>query len=165
MTTHMPEKPSRDGHADFDYLIGTWSVRNRRLFERLKGSTQWEEFEATSVTRKVWDGEANLEEYHAERAGGTIQGLALRLYNTRTHQWSIYWANGGNGVLDTPMIGEFKAGRGEFYNREFYEERSIYVRFIWSDITPTSCKWEQAFSADGGKTWETNWIMEFARTA
>src|SRR5260221_4763354 len=149
--------------TDFDFLFGRWNVHNRRLKERLKGSTTWDEFEGTVVVRPVWDGKANLDEYEAEGPAGHIQALTLRLFDPRSQQWSIRWATSETGTLDVAMIGSFQDGRGEFYDQEMFEGRSIYVRFIWSAITPTSCRWEQAFSADGGKTWETNWIMELSR--
>lgn len=155
---------SQPGPGDFDFLMGSWKVKNRRLRERLKGSTTWDEFEGTVVARPIWGGKANLNEFEAEGPSGQIQGLALRLFNPQSRQWSIYWATSANGTLDMPpMIGSFENGRGEFYDQEMFEGRSIYVRFVWSDITPTSCRWEQAFSPDGGKTWEANWIMEFTR--
>jgi hypothetical protein len=152
-----------EGQTDFDFLFGRWKVHNRRLRERLKGSSTWDEFEATVVARPLWGGSANVDEYEAAGPAGPIHGLTLRLFNPRSRQWSIYWANRANGTLDVPMIGSFKNGRGEFYDQEMFEGRSIYVRFIWSDITPASCRWEQAFSEDGGKTWETNWVMDLRR--
>ena len=152
-----------DPQKDFDFLIGNWKVHNRKLKERLKGSTEWEEFYATALARKVWDGLANTDEYYAESPSGPIKGMTLRLFNPKTKQWSLYWANAAYGTLDVPVIGEFKNGRGEFHNQELFEGKAIYVRFIWSDITPNSCRWEQAFSTDGGKNWETNWIMNFTR--
>jgi hypothetical protein len=155
--------PQRDGQKDFDFLIGTWKVHNRRLRERLKGSTTWDEFEATVVARHLWGGLANVDEYDGAGPAGRIQGMTLRLYDPRSRQWSLYWANAANGRLDVPMVGSFENGRGEFYDQELFEGRSIFVRFIWSDITPASCRWAQAFSADGGKTWETNWVMDFTR--
>ncbi|HKI00729.1 MAG TPA: hypothetical protein VKK31_01995 [Thermoanaerobaculia bacterium] len=159
----ITETKARNGQADFDFWFGTWKVHNRKLRERLKGCTEWDEFEGTSVARPVWGGLANIDEYEADSPSGHIQGMTLRLFNPATRQWSIRWANSTTGAMDNPMIGEFKDGRGEFYDQEMFEGRSIYVRFIWSDITPTSCRWEQAFSADGGKTWEINWIMENTR--
>jgi len=155
----------RDGQADFDFWFGSWSVHNRKLRERLKGSDVWDEFEGTVVARPVWGGKGNADEYEADGPSGHIQAMTLRLYDPRSRQWRIHWATSDTGTLDTPMIGSFEDGRGEFYDQEMWEGRSIYVRFIWSDITPTSCRWEQAFSPDGGKTWETNWIMEMTRTA
>ena len=149
--------------SDFDFLFGRWNVHNRRLRERLKSSTTWDEFEGTAVVRPIWGGKANLDEYEADGPAGHIQALTLRLFDPRSRQWSIHWATSATGALDVPMIGSFQDGRGEFYDQEMFEGRSIYVRFIWSAITPASCRWEQAFSADGGKTWETNWIMEFSR--
>ena len=156
---------SCNGQGDFDFLMGSWKVHNRRLRERLKGCTDWDEFEATVNARPLWGGKANIDEFQGEGPAGPIQGMALRLYNPRSHQWSIHWANSENGTLDTPMIGSFKDGGGEFYDQELFEGRAIYVRFLWSDITPSSCRWEQAFSEDGGKTWEMNWIMDFRRAA
>jgi hypothetical protein len=152
-----------DPQKDFDFLFGTWKVRNKKLKERLKGSNQWEEFEAKAVVKPVWGGLANMDEYEADSPSGKIQGMTLRLFNPKSKQWSLYWANATNGTLDVPVIGEFKNGRGEFYNQEFFEGRTIYVRFIWLPINPDACRWEQAFSSDGGQTWETNWIMNFTR--
>jgi hypothetical protein len=164
-TQQKAEAKPHDPQTDFDFIIGNWKVRNRKLKERLKGSDSWEEFEGRVAARKVWGGAANIDEYDAESPSGRIQGMTLRLYNPKSQQWSLYWANRANGVLDTPMIGGFKDGRGEFYDQELFEGRSIYVRYIWSNITADSARWEQAFSPDGGKTWETNWIMEFTRAS
>jgi hypothetical protein len=155
---------SHDPQKDFDFLFGTWKVYNKKLKQRLKKSNQWEEFEARVIVKPIWGGLAHMDEYEGQSPSGRIQGMTLRLFNPKTKQWSIYWANAANGTLDVPVFGEFKNGRGEFYDQEFFEGRAIYVRLTWSEITPTSCKWEQAFSDDGGQTWETNWIMEFTRT-
>lgn len=152
-----------NGQTDFDFIIGSWTIHNRRLREPLQGANDWYEFAATSVCRPLWGGKGNLEEYEGDAPSGRIQGMAVRLFNPQTRQWSIYWGNSANGTLDVPMIGEFKDGRGEFFDQEMFRGRAIYVRFTWSGITPASCRWEQAFSADGGKSWETNWIMEFTR--
>ena len=157
--------PARDGRGDFDFFIGQWRVHNRRLRERLKGSTAWEEFEGATVARKVLGGLGNIDEITMDRASGPSHGMTLRLYDPNSRQWSLYWANGLQGILDTPMIGSFENGRGEFFAQEVFEGKRVFSRFIWSDITATTCRWEQALSADGGKTWETNWIMEFERSA
>jgi len=154
----------RDGQHDFDFEIGSWKIHLKRLQQRLAGSRTWDEFDGTSVTRKVWDGHANLEEFETDGPTGHIQGLTLRLYNPQSHQWSLYWANGKDAVLGQPMIGEFKNGRGEFYDQEAYNGRFILVRYIWSEITPNSAHFEQSFSDDGGKTWEVNWITDQTRT-
>jgi hypothetical protein len=155
----------RNGQADFDFWFGSWKVRNRKLRERLKGCTEWDEFEGTVVTRPIWGGKANLDEYNAVGPSGPIEGTTLRLYDPQTGQWSLYWGTSRSMVLDNPMIGEFRDGRGEFFGQEFHEGRAVYARFIWSNITPASCRWEQALSEDGGRTWETNWIMEFTRVS
>ena len=156
----------RDGQHDFDFEIGTWKIHLSRLQDRMVGSKTWFEFDGTSVTRKVWDGRANLEEFETDSPTGHIEGLTLRVYNPQTHQWSIYWANSKDPALGQPiqpMVGEFKNGRGEFYDQELWKGRSVYVRFIWSDITPNSAHFEQSFSNDGGKTWEVNWITDQTR--
>ncbi len=153
----------KDGLNDFDFFVGTWNSRQLRLRERLKGSNDWEEFRATLVNRKILGGMGNTDEVTMYRESGTVQGFGLRLYDLKSRQWSIYWADGKNGIMGVPEIGSFKDGRGEFYAHEPFEGRYIISRFIWSEITETSCKWEQAFSEDGGKTWETNWINTFTR--
>lgn len=148
----------RDGQHDFDFEIGTWKTRLRRLQRPLTGSTTWVEYEGTTVVRRVWNGRANLVELKVDGPAGHLEGLSLRLYNPQSRQWSLNFANINGGTLTTPSIGEFKDGRGEFYNQDTYNGRAILVRFVISDITPTSCRFEQSFSDDGGKTWEVNWI-------
>jgi hypothetical protein len=155
-TSKAPEP--RDGQHDFDFEIGLWKTQLRRLVRPLTGSTTWVEYEGTSRVSKVLDGRANLVELSVSGSAGRIEGLSLRLYNPQSRQWSLNFANINAGVLTTPTIGEFKDGRGEFYNQDTLNGRSILVRFIISDITPNSCRFEQSFSADGGKTWEVNWI-------
>ena len=153
-----------DGRNDFDFLIGTWKVHHRRLKERLKGSSEWEEFEGDTVDRKILNGLGNMDENIIHRETGTVHAVTLRLLDPQAQEWSLYWAAGISGVLEVPMIGGFKHGLGEFYSQEVFEGRHIFSRFIWSEIKTASCKWEQAFSADGGQTWETNWVMDFERT-
>ena len=135
----------------------------RRLTRPLTGSTTWVELDGTSVVRKVWNGRANLVELEVTGPSGHIEGLSLRLYNPESHQWSLNFASSGGGMLGQPTIGEFKDGRGEFYDQEPFNGRTILVRNVFSDITPTSCRFEQAFSEDGGTTWEVNWIADDTR--
>jgi hypothetical protein len=148
----------RDGQHDFDFEIGIWKTRLSRLLHPLSGSTIWVEYEGTTVVRKVWDGRANLVELVADGPAGHFEGLSLRLYNSQSRQWSLNFASSRGGTLTQPTIGGFKNGRGEFFSQEIFNGRAIFVRFIISDITPDSCRFEQAFSDDGGKTWEVNWI-------
>src|ERR1700733_1837445 len=164
-TVPAPQSVSdkRDGQHDFDFAVGTWKFHLKRLKRRLAGSTEWVELDGTTDCRKVLDGRAEVEEMNVESADKRlhIQGLALRLYNPESHQWSIYWANAADGILEqNPLVGQFTNGRGEFYNQQVYEGRAIYARFIWSGVTTDSPHFEQAFSTDGGKTWETNWITD-----
>jgi hypothetical protein len=153
----------RDGQHDFDFEIGTWKTHLRRLVHPLTGSTTWIEYEGTTVVRKIWNGRANLVELEADGPGGHFEGLNLRLYNPESHQWSLNFANSNSGTLSQPTIGEFKNGRGEFFDQETVNGRAIFVRFVISDITSDSCRFEQAFSEDGGKTWEVNWIATDTR--
>jgi len=153
----------RDGQHDFDFEFGRWKVHIRRLLHPLTGPEEWTDLEGTSVVRKVWEGRANLGELEVSGPTTRIEGLSLRLYNPQSRQWSIYWANSREGSLGTPMTGGFGNGRGEFFDQESFQGVAIYVRFVFSDIAATSFRLEQAFSADGGKTWEPNWIANFSR--
>lgn len=153
-----------DGQHDFDLHTGTWKTQVKRLQRPLTGSTSWVEYEGTSVVRKVWNGGANLVELDVSGPAGRIEGLSLRLYNPDTRQWSLNFASKAGGTMTPPTIGEFKNGRGEFYSQETLGGRAIFVRFVIFDITPKSIRFEQAFSGDGGKTWETNWIATDTRT-
>jgi len=148
----------RDGQRDFDFEIGTWTTRLSRLVRPLTGSTTWVKYEGTTIVRKVWDGRANLIELLVTGPAGRIEGLSLRLYNPQARQWSLHFSNSRDGALAPPVMGGFKDGRGEFYGQDTLDGRAILVRFVISDITPNSCRFEQAFSADGGTTWEVNWI-------
>jgi hypothetical protein len=153
----------RDGSHDFDFEIGKWNTHLRRLVKPLTGSTTWVEYNGTTVVSKVWNGKANLVELDVTGPAGHIEALSLRLYNPESHQWSLNFANSAGGTLAIPTIGEFKNGRGEFYDQETLNGRAILVRFVISDITANSCHFEQAFSDDGGKTWEVNWIATDTR--
>jgi hypothetical protein len=148
----------RDGQHDFDFEIGTWATHLRRLKDPLAGSTDWVEYKGSSVVRDIWGGRANLVELDVAGAAGRIEGLNLRLYRPQSRQWSLTFASSANGLLATPAIGAFEDGRGAFYSQEDVGGRAILSRFVISDITPTSCRFEQAFSDDWGSTWEPNWI-------
>jgi len=161
---HTP--PEHDGQHDFDFEVGTWKIHLKRLDHRLVGSTNWVEFDGTSVIRKVWGGRADLEEFETDSpAGGHIEGLTLRLYDPQTHQWSLYWATSKSGAMGPPTIGEFKNGRGEFFDTEPSgpNGRSILCRFVWTNTNTDTPHFKQSFSEDGGKTWEVNWITDQTR--
>jgi hypothetical protein len=149
---------THDGQHDFDFEIGDWKTHLKRLVHPLTGSTTWIELDGTSAIRKVWNGRANLVELEVDGPPGHVEGLSLRLYNPQAHQWSLNFANASDGTMSVPTVGEFKNGRGEFFDQETLSGRTIYVRNVFSDITPDSYRFEQSFSADGGRTWEVNWI-------
>ena len=151
---------------DFDFLFGEWSVRHRRLKERLKGSDEWEGFAGTSETRPVLGGCGNIEDNFIEFPEGHYRAVALRSFDESTYSWAIWWLDARHPhVMDVPVVGGFKDGVGTFLADNAFDGQRIRVRFLWSDILKDSCRWQQAFSNDDGKTWETNWVMEFARSA
>lgn len=155
--------PARDGQHDFEFELGSWKIHLKQLQHPLTGSTTWVEFDGTSVTKKIWDGKAQIEQFETTGPKGHIEGLTLRLYHPDSHQWYLYWANSRDGAMGVPTVGEFKDGRGEFYDQEPINGRMIFVRYVWSNITPNSAHFEQSFSDDGGKTWEANWITDQTR--
>ena len=153
----------RDGQHDFDFEIGSWRTQLRRLAKPLSGDTTWVEYAGTTVVRKVWDGRANLVELDVTGPAGRIEGLSLRLYNPQSGQWSLNFSNSRGGTLAVPSVGEFENGRGEFYSHEEFDGRMILVRFVILPLTPDSCRFEQSYSDDGGRTWELNWVATDTR--
>jgi len=138
----------RDGQHDFDFEIGNWKTHIARLEHPLTGSHTWIEYDGTSVVRPVWSGRANLVELEVDGPAGRIEGLSLRLYNPQSHQWSLNYANSKVGSLSEPAFGEFRNGRGEFFDQELFNGRMILIRGVMSDLTPISCRFEQSFSED-----------------
>ena len=160
------QQPERDGQHDFDFEIGTWKTHlklSSRLGHPFTGPNTWSEYQGTSVVWKIWNGRANMVELEVDGPTGHVEGLNLRLYNPQSHQWSLNFASSNGGAMSQPTIGEFRNGHGEFFDQETLNSRAIFVRFVISDITPNSCRFEQAFSDDGGKTWEVNWIATDTR--
>jgi hypothetical protein len=154
-----------DGQHDFDFLLGTWHVHLKQLLNPLESSPKWVEINGTANTQKIWDGRANYDELELDGPTGHKESMTLRLYNPETRQWNLYWASSKGGVLgQPPTTGEFKNGRGEFFDGELFKGKAIFVHDQWSAITPNSCHFEQSFSNDGGKTWEANWIADYTRT-
>ena len=158
------QRALRDGQHDFDFLEGTWKIHLKRLIHPLTGSTTWTEFDGNSKARKFWEGRGSFDEFETDGPSGHIEGITVRTYNAQSHQWSLYWANGKDGAISLPAtVGEFRNGVGEFYDQEAFDGRMIFVRYVWSQITPNSAHFEQSFSDDGGKTWEVNWITDQTR--
>jgi hypothetical protein len=157
--------PDPDGARDFDFLIGAWRVRHRRLKERLAGDTRWEEFDGSSVFSPLMAGSAHVDDNVIELPAGTYRAVSLRSFDPQTRQWAIWWLDGRHPHrLDVPVVGCFEGGVRTFLADDQFAGRPIRVRFQWSHITPNSARWQQAFSPDGGKTWETNWVMDFTRS-
>jgi hypothetical protein len=150
--------------GDFDFYVGTWQVENRRLAQRLAGSDEWETFPATSVARPVLGGAANIDEISFPTKGW--HGLTLRLHDRATDEWALYWVGDQAARIEPPVVGRWgEDGRFVGWCDDVHEGTPVRVRFVWSGVTATTAHWEQAFSADGGRTWETNWTMDSVRTA
>lgn len=161
-TLSLPTTP-RDGSHDFDFEIGEWKTELQRLKDPLSGSTTWIEYSGRSSVSKVLGGRANLVELSVQGPAGHIEGASLRLYDPHARQWSLNFFNVADGRLTAPMIGEFVNGRGVFYGQDTFKGRSISVRFLISKLSATAYRFEQAFSPDGGVTWEINWIATDTR--
>jgi hypothetical protein len=156
--------PGRNGLGDFDFLVGTWDGIQRRLVKPLADCTEWDEFETRTRCWPVLGGAGNVDELSSPD-GGFI-GLTVRLLNPATGQWALHWASSKDGDLaPPPVVGEFTDGVGLFYCQQDWEGQQITVRYKWFAITQESARWEQAFSVDGGQTWETNWTAVFTRTS
>lgn len=154
----------RDGRHDFDFIRGRWAVENRKLRLRLQGCQDWETFPAQVDNQPLLGGLGNLEQFRATLPDGSpFQGLALRLYDPEARVWRIHWADDRRGQLDPALVGTFEEGRGTFFAEDIHDGRPIRVRFLWIPVSPDEARWEQAFSEDGGRSWETNWIMTFRR--
>ena len=146
---------------DFDFLTGSWDIHNRKLLKPLTGSDEWDEFPGRSIARPIFGGAGNMDEIDFPTRGWS--GLTVRLHDVKRDEWSLFWVSSRGTAVDPPVIGHFADSRGEFIGDDVYDGQPVTVRYIWSDITPSSAHWEQAFSTDGGQTWETNWTMELRK--
>jgi hypothetical protein len=154
---------ARNGAHDFDFNFGTWHTHIRRQTKALTGTSEFIELDGTVTVRKVWDGRAQLEEIEADGPNGHWEGMTLFLYNPQAHQWNQAFANSKNGVLQPPLIGSFKDGKGELYSQDTFDGRTILVRGIWSEIKPDSHHFQEDYSEDGGKSWEAVFIADLTR--
>ena len=151
-----------EGNGDFDGLVGEWTMHNRRLRKILAGSKDWYEFTSTCATRPIFGGRGQVDEYEADLPDGKahISGLTVRMFEPPAKKWRLYWANANRGIFDDPVVGQFRDGVGEFIGPDSFEGKPILVRFRWTNVNRGTPHWEQAFSPDDGKTWETNWMND-----
>lgn len=150
--------------GDFDFEFGEWRVRHRRLKQRLVGCQDWEEFDGTSSTRPVLEGNGNIEDNLIHFPDGSYRAIAIRAFDPAKGAWAIWWLSSLNPHhLDVPVIGRFTDGVGTFLAEDTLNGQPILVRFLWSGTQSDQPRWEQAMSNDGGATWETNWVMDFSR--
>ena len=156
MATHAP--------SDFDFAVGQWLVRHRRLRDRLANCTDWIEFDGEMSTQQVLGGFGNIEDNLLHLPEGSYRAIAIRSFDPQNGQWSIWWLDGrAPGQLDVPVVGSFERGIGTFYADDTLHGKPIRIRFNWFTADADTPRWEQAFSDNGGATWETNWTMEFRR--
>lgn len=158
--------PNLSGLHDFDFFVGDWRAHHRKLKERLAGNHDWVEFDGTLSMHPLMNGAANEDEsIFNVPGGGAYRGVTLRAYDPVSGQWAIWWLDSREpfAPLDPPVKGRFVNGIGTFYSDDTLRGKPVKVRFTWSHITATTARWEQAFSGDGGKTWETNWVTDFTR--
>jgi hypothetical protein len=169
MSTTAPDMAPRTGENrepvhDFDFYFGSWRVHHTQLVERLAGSTAWREFEGTSIAQPTMAGAGNIDDNVLEHPDGTYRAVSIRAFDPEKRQWAIWWLDGRHpDRIEPPVYGRFEDGVGTFIGEDTFNGIPILVRFLWSDITQTTCRWEQAFSTDRGGTWEVNWIMESTR--
>jgi hypothetical protein len=159
-----PSAATGGAEHDFDFFLGSWKVHHRKLKKRLAGSNEWEEFDGTTTCQSLLGGIANMNDSVVNRQGGSYTGLGLRAFDAKTHTWADWYLDGRDpSAIDSPGIGRFTKGVGTFLSDDTFEGRPIKVRGIFSSQSPTLAQWEQAFSADDGRTWETNWVMRHVR--
>jgi hypothetical protein len=164
MTLELPSVSLTGSPSDFDFLFGRWRVEHRRLQTRLAGASDWQLFEGHCEVRPLLGGLGNVDDNLLELPAGHYRAVSLRSFDHSTQQWSIWWLDGRHpGQLDVPVRGGFVGDEGEFYADTRLEGRAIRVRFRWLPRDPDGPLWEQAFSVDGGRSWETNWSMRFVR--
>src|SRR5512132_2541623 len=150
-----------DGRQDFDFLHGDWRILNRKLENPLaEDPGEWFEFQATMETRPILGGLGCIDTYSAPEFPGRpgFHGFGLRLFDPSEKVWRIWWAStASDGQIDVPVVGRFENGEGRFETDDVLGGRAVRVRYEWKDITPSSARWQQSFSFDGGRTYEPNW--------
>jgi hypothetical protein len=150
-------------HTDFDFYIGKWNIRNRKLIERLNNCTEWTEFDSTDDTTHLLGGLANMNKFSAIFDGKPFDGIAIRLFNPQTKLWSVYWADNNVVAFDPPVVGSFNGNIGKLYCKDVFKGQDIIVLYHWDKMDIDNPIWSQAFSTDEGKTWEWNWYMYASR--
>jgi hypothetical protein len=168
MTQVASQPVEVDGRHDFDFLFGRWRIANRKLADLFDQNSGWLEFEARSECRPILDGLGNSDMFICPEfpGRGHFEGFTVRLFEPETGLWRIWWASTiGKGLLDAPVVGRFVDGRGRFECDDVVFGREVRVRYDWERPAPDTCRWTQSFSADGGQTFETNWIMDSSRDA
>lgn len=151
--------------SDFDFLVGRWAIHHRRLQRRLADCDTWDAFDGTCENRPILSGLGNVDDNVLDLPGGTYEAVGLRQFDATSRRWSIWWMDARHAGIEPPVTGGFEDGVGLFYGDDVFDGRPILCRFSWFRTDTATPRWEQAFSTDGGATWETNWIMNLERAA
>jgi hypothetical protein len=159
----MISPSSTSSQNDFDFFVGKWNLKNKKLKERLNNCTEWTEFHSTQECYKILNGLGNIDNFLAEFDSVPFEGMSLRLFNPQTKLWSIYWADSNQGTLEKPVVGSFDNNIAHFYAKDTFQGKDILVVFKWDKTDPDNVIWSQAFSTDEGTTWEWNWYMYMSR--
>ena len=166
-SAHVAPVKVRDGSHDFDFLYGKWRMPNQRLVKRLAGSHEWADFVTCDEAMPLPGGIGDMDVFRANYWPDFV-GITVRTYDPRTGLWRLYWFDNrfSRGVIQPPVVGRFDGNVGVFEGNDTFDGKPIIVRFIWT-LNPKGSKvvarWQQAFSSDGGRTWEVNWRNQLIR--
>ncbi len=150
---------------DFDYFFGRWTVRHRRLKVRLAGANDWEEYDGATRCQPLLGGVANFNDSITHRNGASYRTVGLRAFDPKTGRWADWSLDARDPLkIDEPGLGRFENGVGVFLSDDTENGKPIKVRGQFSSLSSTVAQWDQAFSPDGGRTWETNYVMRYTRT-
>jgi hypothetical protein len=148
---------------DYAFFMGKWKILNKKLKTRFNNSNEWVEFEAREEVSKILNGRGYIGQYHTNFDGKPFEGVGIHLFDPATNKWSNYWADGSSGTMAPPVTGGFDGKIGRFYGKDVDSNKQVDVFFLWDATDADNPVWSQAFSADAGKTWETNWYMYYSR--
>lgn len=158
-----------DGRSDFDFIFGSWIIRNRKLVDVADPACEdWVEFEASSEAFPILDRYGHVDRMFVQDPpdGESFEGFTLRLFDPASRTWKIWWSSTrAPGILDPPVEGRFEGDRGVFDCEAEIAGRIVGVRFEWLTADSDAPAWQQSFSHDGGQTWKLNWVMNLQRTA
>lgn len=154
-----PATPTPGAPGDFDFLAGQWRIEH---FWRPSTDAAWITFHGEATCWTILNGVASVEELRIPARN--FSGMGLRLLDVERRRWVDHWVNAKGGVLSgegTP--GSFENGVGIFIGDDVDNGTALQACGLWDRVGPTSCRWRQVLSRDGGKTWHHTWVMHWQR--